>query len=907
MKIFKFALLFFFLPFAAMTQLPADFSDQIISDALNVPMGIVFDENGQGYLWEKRGLIHILDTNEVVLNTPLLDIREETADWFDHGINSIALDPNFMENGLFYVAYVVERNYLMNKNKSDYDPNIVLEEQATIGRVTRYQADINTNFTTIVEGSRQVLLGETLDSGIPILNIFHGIGTIVASPDGTLLISVGDATPGYNYDFEGGDSTGYAIQALADGIISSDQMLDSYRAQYLGSMNGKVLRIDAQTGEGVPSNPFFIPNTPNAIQSKIWARGLRNPYRMCLRPQTGGHTPADGKPGILYIGDVGEGGWEELNVAELGGLNFGWPLIEADGGHFFYYNPDNFLDYPNAVNPLYQTGSCTKEFFTFRDLFNLPNLSPFYPNPCNPSEEIPESYFPSVAAPPAIFWSNQRWNQPIKTRVSFYDDNGVGQYIETEDPDSPVTAEKFDGYSALVGVFYQGNSFPETYKNKLFAYDFSGWIRVFDFDENQVLKNVEPFHNAALKITHLAENPKNGALYYINSDSELRKVSYGGNPPPIAVAKADKLFGNSPLTVQFDATESYDLFDLPIVEYQWDFGNGQTSTEIQPNFEFETADNQPIAFPVKLTVTDSLGETGETTLLISVNNTPPDVEITSLETGWQYAIDESSPVELLSQVTDKEFNSSELTYHWDVELFHNVHSHPARSIDSENTFLLIASLGCDGEEYWYQVNLTVTDPGGLSTTATRLIFPDCEDAFVEFSDLTNIKSEKNTIIFDFKTDFENEIDRFEIQKSNDYLHYFPIGELLPNSSNTYSFEDENPSAGTQVYRVKAISKNGKFAYSAFSLAQFYDKPALFVFPNPAQNTMTLQYENPIGRTLHYRLFNAAGSLIFETEWAAQPGQVFTKKLFTNSLGNGVYYYQIIDEEVTETANFMIAR
>jgi glucose/arabinose dehydrogenase len=103
----------------------------------------------------------------------------------------------------------------------------------------------------------------------------------------------------------------------------------AYRAQLVGSHAGKLLRLDPITGNGVPSNPFYDPGAPRSARSRVWAMGLRNPYRFARRPESGSHDPNDADPGSLYIGDVGWDTWEDIQVATVGGRNFGWPVFEA--------------------------------------------------------------------------------------------------------------------------------------------------------------------------------------------------------------------------------------------------------------------------------------------------------------------------------------------------------------------------------------------------------------------------------------------------------------------------------------------------------------------------------------------------------------------------------------------------
>src|SRR5262249_31540273 len=94
------------------------------------------------------------------------------------------------------------------------------------------------------------------------------------------------------------------------------------------SLNGKILRVDPATGRGLPSNPFWDGN-PGSNRSRVFAYGLRNPFRFGVRPGTGDTDPALGNPGVLYVGDVGWYRWEQLNVVTHSGLNFGWPAEEG--------------------------------------------------------------------------------------------------------------------------------------------------------------------------------------------------------------------------------------------------------------------------------------------------------------------------------------------------------------------------------------------------------------------------------------------------------------------------------------------------------------------------------------------------------------------------------------------------
>jgi glucose/arabinose dehydrogenase len=111
---------------------------------------------------------------------------------------------------------------------------------------------------------------------------------------------------------------GYLYIGLGDGGSSGDPYDN---AQSFGTWLGKILRLDVNT----PETPYGVPMTnPFNDQrlSEIWALGLRNPWRFSF----------DAATGDLWIGDVGQNLWEEIDFVPAGshgGLNFGWNRMEA--------------------------------------------------------------------------------------------------------------------------------------------------------------------------------------------------------------------------------------------------------------------------------------------------------------------------------------------------------------------------------------------------------------------------------------------------------------------------------------------------------------------------------------------------------------------------------------------------
>lgn len=875
--------------------LPADFYDQRLYSHLDFPTGIVFDNNGQGYIWQKKGVVRVLQANNVLQNAPLIDISEEVSNWKDHGLMGFALDRDFLSNGYFYLLYAVDLHHYYHHGTALYDPDSTITFQPTFGRVTRYQADAATGFKTIIPDSRKVLLGESIEAGIPITWEFHGLGSLVAANDGTLLISCGDGSSSTGPD-KGGDQYGtMASQAIQAGIMTPNEDLGSYRAQYKGSLNGKILRIDPVTGDGLPSNPYYNAAAPRSPQSRIWAMGLRNPYRIIVRPGTGSHYPQFGKPGDIFIGDVGNGGWEEINIADTAGLNFGWPLFEGLYWEWNFYLAGS-PPHPDAPNPLYGVDGCGQTYLTFQDLMALPtaNGEIFHPNPCDPTVAIPDSLPVWALQMPALIWNNSQWNPLTRTEILTFHELGHPTGLSIADSLSNIEGEIFGGFSSLAGVFYTSGQYPEKYHGKYFGVDFSGWIKVFNFDENNRLKAVEPFHVFAKDIIHLTLNPSNGFLYYINLQGHIRRISYGGNPPPVAVIKTDRDYGTGPLTIQFSATASTD--DGPITQYYWDFGDGRTSHEREPMHTFDAEDQHPASFTVKLTVTDTAGLSDTTEKIIGYNNTPPHVQINSIRNGDRFPPETSFVLDLKADVRDKESANDNLTYEWRTYLQHNAHYHPDPPAYDPESYLLVNAIGCDGEDYWLRVELTVTDPQGLSAMSTRNIYPGCDEEMPLQWLYLDAQALPDKVRLNWRVNNNADVDSFEIQRTSDFYHFQHLGivDAAHRLAGISHYDDYHPISGANIYRIKAWRRNRSLSFSRLVIVNFPNATPIKVYPNPSPGQFQIEMGQLSGARAGIELFDQNGIRRIHTQVAGTPGEPFTYLLDAMHLEKGLYFYRITD-------------
>jgi len=138
----------------------------------------------------------------------------------------------------------------------------------------------------------------------------------VAVPGSEQILLELDQTSGYQHN-------GGALRFGKDGklyIAAGENHVPS-NAQDLNSTGGKVLRINSD-GTIPSDNPF---DTAQGTKKFVWAYGLRNPYTISTDPLSG----------KIFVNDVGETEWEEINDVTEGGENFGWPTAEGNST-----NPD---------------------------------------------------------------------------------------------------------------------------------------------------------------------------------------------------------------------------------------------------------------------------------------------------------------------------------------------------------------------------------------------------------------------------------------------------------------------------------------------------------------------------------------------------------------------------------------
>jgi len=237
------------------------------------PVDLQSTDDGTGRLFvvEQAGTIRILQSG-AVLPTPFLDIRTRVTFSGEMGLLGVAFHPGFAQSGHLYVNYV--RTVMVGA---------LAQRQTVIAEYQVSAADANQADAT----KERILL--VIDQ--PYDN--HKGGQLAFGPDKFLYIGLGDGG-------NGGDPLG--------------------NGQSLQTLLGKMLRLDVDHTTG--ALPYAIPADNPFVAGgglpEIWAYGLRNPFRFSF----------DSMTGKLFVGDVGQSAYEEVDILQKGG-DYGWNVMEG--------------------------------------------------------------------------------------------------------------------------------------------------------------------------------------------------------------------------------------------------------------------------------------------------------------------------------------------------------------------------------------------------------------------------------------------------------------------------------------------------------------------------------------------------------------------------------------------------
>lgn len=279
------------------------------------------------------------------------------------------------------------------------------------------------------------------------------------------------------------------------------------------------------------------------------------------------------------------------------------------------------------------------------------------------------------------------------------------------------------GASIIGGDFGSRTNFPNEYRSSYFFADYvGGWIKRIELNSSGIASDtIQNVISDLGSIVDLIAGP-DGNLYYLNiADGTLGKIFFESVVPsnrgPTVKVSANSTSGSAPLLVQFSSDGTFDP-DGDALDLQWNFGDGVTSSALNPEHLYEF----PGSYGVNLTVSDGKEDPGPRSAGLSVLvGSPPQVTIISPLDNATF--EWGNIINLEGSALDPDSGSlPSSNLHWKIIFHHDTHIHPFINdlVGSPQSF---SATTTESGNLWYEIFLSASDETGLTTSASVRINP----------------------------------------------------------------------------------------------------------------------------------------------------------------------------------------
>lgn len=673
--------------------LPEGFQDTIAIGGLEQPTNFRFAADGRVFVAEKPGKILVFENLADTEPEVFADLRTDVYESGDRGLLGMALDPEFSE-GRPYVYALYTYDHILG----DPAPAPKWGEPNTTGDGC---ADLNGGDACLVSGRLVRLTAEgnhaKESEGVPDQEVLaegwcqqfssHSVGDLEFGPDGALYASGGDGASFTSADWGqfGTTKNPCGDPPGAKGVELTPPTAEggSLRAQNLDLLNGKILRLDPDTGEGLPSNPLGA--SPDQNARRIVAEGFRNPFRLTFDPQTN----------EIYTDNVGSSQIEEIDrfvTPPVTIFNSGWPCYEGPARQFQFR-----VEGLDVCEALYdgEPDSTSPPFFYYS-----------HGQSVVPNDECPLDSGSALGG--ISFYEGDKLPAAYKGALFFADSVRGCIWVMFPGADGrpdPQTTTRF----LREGKIYPGVDIEEGPDGYLYYADLFG-------DENY-------------------------------GDGAIHKITYSPGAPTARLEADPPYGVTLPLDVSFDAGGSTDPDGKPLVydwdmngDGVFEVENGgptrsRTFTqEEQDELEAEEKSLNPV---VAVQVTDDESLSATATVTVYPGDKPPVPTIDKPLATYRWGVGDEIKLEGSAKDAAEQPIFTPLSYYWSTRLDHcptdpaHCHAHPLQIFSGIRRGDFLAP----EHDYpsYIEITLRVADERGLSGSKTIKLDPRTASLAIESS------------------------------------------------------------------------------------------------------------------------------------------------------------------------------